>query len=411
MIFFLNILILVGLAIVGYKISDKSGIKSFYWPGLVLKILAGIVLGLLYTHYYTNGDSWVMFKEAIKLADVAFASSSRFLDIYLLSDYSSIPDYAYAIQPRAAFMTKILALLALLTKQNYWLSACYLSMFSFFCFWLAANTIYKIYGSKLTAVLPTLFFPSIVFWSSGVLKESVDIGSLAGVLAILINTYYKKRINWLNTLLLLIGLLLLLYLKYYYAATLMVSFAAIFITRAILSERSKKIVELASLLVVFMIILGVASLSHPNFWPSRFLSVIVDNYYQFLENSPADNVVMFENLSPTIASFLYYSPKALFAGLFYPLGMTSFNIVKLASVVENWLVLLAFIYAIRWVKLPKLKNDRILLWGMLLFVITSAIFITYSTPNLGTLVRFKIGYLVVFITLITRVITNSVKAA
>ena len=106
MIFFLNILILVGLAIVGYKISDKSGIKSFYWPGLVLKIIAGIVLGLLYTHYYTNGDSWVMFKEAIKIADVAFTSTSRFLDIYFLSDYSSIPDYAYAIQPRAAFMTK-----------------------------------------------------------------------------------------------------------------------------------------------------------------------------------------------------------------------------------------------------------------------------------------------------------------
>ena len=409
MIIFLNILMLIGLAITGYKISHKSGIISFYWWGIALKLSAGIGLGLLYSHYYTSGDSWAMFNEAIKLSGVAFASASRFLDIYILSDYSAIPDFTYIFQPRAAFMTKILALLALITNHNYWLSACYLSMFSFFSFWLAANTIYKLFDSKITAVLPTLFFPSIVFWSSGVIKESVAIGSLAGVLAILVSAYYKKRVDWMNMLLLLIGLLLLLYLKYYYAAILIVTFATIFITRAILPKTSKTYVEMGSILIVFTAILGIASLSHPNFWPSRFLSVMVDNYYQFLKNSSTENVVMFNNLSPTIGSFLFYSPKALFAGLFYPLWMKSFNIIKLASVTENWLVLISFIYALRWFKPPKLRDDRLLLLGLLLFVLTSAIFITYSTPNLGTLARFKIGYLLVFVTLVTTVITNRIK--
>jgi hypothetical protein len=51
-----------------------------------------------------------------------------------------------------------------------------------------------------------------------------------------------------------------------------------------------------------------------------------------------------------------------------------------------------------------------LLWAMLLFVITSAIFITFSTPNLGTLVRFRIGYLMVFLTLVAGVITNRIKS-
>ena len=410
MIVFLNILMLVGLALVGYRISGRSGIISFYWPGLALKIIAGIALGLLYSHYYNNGDSWVMFNEAIKLSNAAFTSVSNFLDTFFLSDYSAITDYAYSMQPRAAFMTKILAPLALITGHNYWLSACYLSMFSFFGFWLAANMVYNIFANKVAAVLPTLFFPSIVFWSSGVIKESVAIGSLAGVLAILINAYYKKRLDWLNLLLLLIGLLLLLYLKYYYAATLIVTFTAIFSTRAILPKTGKSFVEVGSMLIIFTAILGIASLSHPNFWPSRFLNVMVDNYYQFIENSSSGNVVEFNNLSPTITSFLFYSPKALFAGLFYPLGMKSLNLVKLASVAENWLVLLSFIYAMRWFKLPKLRDDRLLLWGMLLFVLTSAIFITFSTPNLGTLARFKIGYLFVFVSLILATITSKLKA-
>jgi hypothetical protein len=243
-----------------------------------------------------------------------------------------------------------------------------------------------------------------------VLKESVAIGSLAGVLAILINSYYKKRIDWLNMLLLLMGLLLLAYLKYYYAAVLIVTFTTVFTVRALLYKNSNKYVELGSVLIIFIAILGAASLSHPNFWPSRFLSVMVDNYYQFLEKSSTGNIVKFSDLSPTISSFLYYSPKALFAGLFYPLWMTSFSWLKLFSIVENWLILISFIYAIRYFRLPKLKDDRLLLWAMLLFVITSAIFITFSTPNLGTLVRFRIGYLMVFLTLVAGVITNRIKS-
>lgn len=410
MIVFLNILILFVIAVIGFRISNHSALKGYYWSGLSIKIVAGISLGLLYTYYYNGGDSWVMFKEATKLSDIAFTSINRFFNIYLFSDYSAIPDFAYSIQPRAAFMTKILAILALITSHNYWLSACYLSMFSFFGFWLAAHTAYKIYGSKITAVLSMLFFPSIVFWSSGVLKESVAIGSLAGVLAILINTYYKKSLDWLHILLLLMGILLLLNLKYYYAAVLIVTFVTIFTTRAILPKNSNRYVEIGSVLIIFSTILGAASLSHPNFWPSRFLSVITDNYYQFQEHSALENTVRFNNLSPTIASFLFYSPKALFAGLFYPLWTTSFTLLKLFSIIENWLVLLSFVYAIRYFKLPKLKDDRLLLWAMLLFVLTLAIFITLSTPNIGTLVRFKIGYFMVFVTMISGVITNRLKS-
>ena len=401
---------LLALAVFGYRISHKSGIKAYYWPGLALKIIAGIGLGLLYSYYYTGGDSWVMFNEAIRLADRAFESTSAFSDIYILSNYTSIPDYAYALQPRAAFMTKIIAFPASITGDNYWLSSCYLSMFSFFGFWFAANIMYNNFGNKTAAVLPALFFPSIVFWSSGILKESIAISSLAVAMTILINTYYRKRTDWLSTLLLIGSIMLLLYLKYYYAAILIVSFITVFFIRVLLPKTSTRYIELGSIVIVFFSILGIASLFHPNFWPSRFLTVITDNYYSFIDNSSDENVVKFNSLTPTITSFLYYSPKALLAGLFFPLTMESFNFFKMGSVLENWLVLFSFIYAVRWFRIPELRDDRLLLWAILLFVITTAVFITFSTPNLGTLARFKIGYWVVFITLITGVITNRIKA-
>jgi hypothetical protein len=410
MIVFLNLLALLVIAIFGYQASRKSELGAYYWPGLGVKILAGILIGLLYSQYYTSGDTWVMFDEAIKLSNIAFASVDNFVSIYLRSKYAIIPEYAYLIQPRAAFMTKILGLLTVITGQNYWLSACYLSLFSFFGFWLAANTVYRVFGNKLAAVVPTLFFPSIVFWSAGVLKESVAIGSLATILAILTDTYYRKSISWLNMFLLLIGLLLVLYLKYYYAATLFVTFMAVYTTQAFLPLRHNRYAEFGVLMLIFVGIMALASLTHPNFWPSRFLEVLNDNYYQLISKSSMDNVVKFNNLSPTVSSFLYYSPKALFAGLFLPLWMTSFNILKLVAVLENWLLLSILIYVIRWFKIPWSRDDRLLLWALILFISTSAIFIAFSTPNFGTLARFKIGYLLVFVTLMGGGITNRLKA-
>jgi len=404
-----NILALAGLAIIGFKLSSKSEIIRFYWPGLSLKIIAGIALGLIYSYYYTSGDSWVMFNESVRIANTAFTSTESFIDIYFASDYTAIPNYPYSIRPRPAFMTKILAPLVVITSHNYWLSACYLSLFSFFGFWLAANTIYRIFTSTITAVLPTLFFPSIIFWSSGVLKDSIAMGSLLGVMAILINIYYKKRVSWLNLIALIIGLFFLINLKYYYAATLIVAFATIFFSRFILRGKRNWYIELGAMLLLFISILGIASMLHPNFWPSRFLKVITDNYYQFIAHSATENIVSFNNLSPTIASFLIYSPKALFAGLFYPLWSPLFSWLKIAAVLENWFLLLSFIYGIQYFKLPVLRDNRILFFGMAMFVLTSAIFITFSTPNLGTLVRFKIGYLVVFVIMIVALITRRAK--
>ena len=66
MIGILNILLLIALAVFGYRLSFKSEIIGYYWPGLAVKIIAGLALGLLYSQYYSSGDSWVMFNEAGK---------------------------------------------------------------------------------------------------------------------------------------------------------------------------------------------------------------------------------------------------------------------------------------------------------------------------------------------------------
>ncbi len=405
-----NLILLGGIATWGYYLSRDSGIKLFYWPALALKLMAGIVLGLIYSHYYPGGDSWAMMAEAIKVKEAAFASFGNFRDIFFHNDYSSIVNYAYTMQPRAAFMTKILAAINLVTNNNYWLTACYLSLFSFAGFWVLANAVLWHFKNKWLAVIPTLFYPSIVFWSSGVLKESVAIGSLALVLAIVARFYFQKNVPWHRVLWLIIGFLLLLQLKYYYAAVLAVSLSSLFIARLLLPQASKWYVELGYILGLFALFMALASLTHPNFWPSRIMEVIVGNYYQFAQKSAPANMVTFNGLEPTVLSLLVHSPKALFSGLFAPVWMSSFSLPRLAAVVENWLLLGAFIYSLKGFSLPKSTENRLFFYVMLLFVLVMAIFISFSTPNYGTLVRFRIGYLLVFVIMIGGGIVNRRKS-
>ena len=121
MILVLNILIVFALGYWGYHYAKLSDLKSFYWSGLILKLCAGISLGLIYTYYYAYGDTWAMFQEALKMQSIAFSSLDNFIDVYFKNDFTAITDFSYSIQPRAAFMSKIIAPIAYVSGGNYWL--------------------------------------------------------------------------------------------------------------------------------------------------------------------------------------------------------------------------------------------------------------------------------------------------
>ncbi len=157
--------------------------------------------------------------------------------------------------------------------------------------------------------------------------------------------------------------------------------------------------ELGLMITLFTIFLSITSLSHINFWPSRFLAVIVDNYNQFHIKSGTSNVIRFDNLEPSIFSFIVNSPKALFAGLFYPIWINSFSSVKVLSLLESWLVVVLFFFALKNFKLPRDGQVRVMIFSMVMFIILAAVFITFSTPNIGSLVRIRVGYQLVFLIL------------
>lgn len=367
--------------------------SKFYWLFLALKLLAGIGVGWLYTYYYTSGDTFSFYDSGNKLADLARSDASAYFD-FLYSSNSELLDSSMTWTPNLV-MVKLTSVFCLITGDSYWLIATYFSVLSFSGLWLLYVTLTSKFQNNHLAIATGLFLvPSFVFWSSGLLKESLAIAGIAYV----VNSFFKfisfRRVSWVNVLISALCLLLVWKLKYFYAGVLVVTLisggAGILISKKMPVLHPSKPVLITA--VVFAGLLLSATSTHPNFYLSRIVAVIVDNHDAIVMKTGGP-VIQFFDLRPTISSVVVNSPLALFSGLFRPIGWEGGSFISLGVGLENLVLLLLTGMALWNCKGSDSKFHSILFISWILYVLVLATLLALSTPNFGTLTRFKVAYL------------------
>ena len=393
-----GIIVLLVIIRLVHKRQHRTDIDKFYFPALFLKVLAGIAVGLTYKFYYIGGDTWSYFDQAVKFNHIAFSNWSGFIDLYLLSKYQLVDGFIYAYQPRAALMVKLVALINMISNNNYWITSAYFSYFSFIGVWSFSTWVSKSFVYGKTAALALFIWPSFVFWSSGILKESVAIGIIflviAGFFRMLENENFKR------VPILLIAIYLLFLIKYYFSVVLSVVLLLYLITNYL--KVYKWSIWKQLWVWVLMLITGfvIAGLLHPNLRIDKLLNVIIDNNTSFVAKSNSYSVIHFFNASNNWTWLLINSPKAFAAALFMPLTLNSNSLFYSLSVIENWILLFLFLRGLFLIKIDQIKSNLNLLIASISYVGMFAIFLALSTPNYGTLIRYKVAYMPVLLVLI-----------
>ncbi len=147
--------------------------------------------------------------------------------------------------------------------------------------------------------------------------------------------------------------------------------------------------------LLFVILFAVASQVHPNFYFSRFLDVVVTNHNAFVKISKPEGLIHFYNLQPEWWSMVINSPLALVSGLFRPwLGEANGFTGYLAATENLFLVILlgGLFFRKSWK-----VNNPVLLLAILVYVLILCVLMALSTPNFGTLSRYRIGFLPFFV--------------
>lgn len=386
--------------------GDDSPVKIFFWPALIFKLLAGLCLGLLYRYYYNGGDTLTYFEEGAKLSALARSDLLLYIRFLWSGDESfSAWNSLTLLQPRALFMIKVVSVVNLFSHDNYWISSLYFSFLSFLSAWIVVKTIVQLSVSlRYIAVAGFLFFPSVVFWSSGLIKESLAIASLFFLVAVFLKAWMRERINVWEWLLLPLNLWLLWKLKYYYLAVFVPIATASLVVRLLFSGPLKSLprfYHLVAWCVVFLVPLFAIALVRPNFHPDRFLHVVVSNYTEFHALSDADDLIYYKELKPTIGSMLRNAPWALFSGLYRPLPWEAGTVLKFLISMENVVLIILSAAALGNVATLARSPNRLLLCSILLYVVMLCIFLALSTPNFGTLARYRVAFLPFFFLLVS----------
>ncbi|MBO4875970.1 MAG: hypothetical protein J5542_11760 [Bacteroidales bacterium] len=361
--------VLVGVYRIAYNDYKKSDVFNYYCDGLVLysaieenpadyfKMVSGICADEpQLKHYYDKTDFWY-----------------KAWNYGLLNDNRTIIRYN--------------AILDLFTQGNLWLGLI-ISAFVAFCgsYLLALAMLGFAGGRRWAAIVAAFLVPSVVFWSSGMLKECLVMFSV-GLLMFSWTALWRK-FGIVKLLVVLVAALLLFLTKFYVLLALLPGLVVFSVPSKF---GAKKL--LVSSMAVFALVVVLFFFSGKIFGYD-LVDTIVKKQHDFINmvNSEANysgSNIEIKELEPTFVSFVTALVPAYINTLLRPFVTEVDSFVKLVCCVENIVFLLLFL--LMCIRFKQIDNNqfRFVLFTFCFMLVLYAL-IGMTTPNLGALVRYKI---------------------
>ncbi|TXK28393.1 hypothetical protein FVR03_20855 [Pontibacter qinzhouensis] len=374
-----------------------------FYPALLLKLLAGVLLGLLYHHYYGAGDTITYHKASLRLRDYAFLSPTGYVRLILFNEFeseafrSTVPFSANPGFSNSFYFIKMDSVLNLITGGNYYIKSLYYSLFSFcgaVC--LVASLAHVFPGTKRAAVVAFLFFPTVVFWGSGLSKDSVLMGSMCWVVAFVLDLAHRN-IKVLQVLLGLLMLYVFIRIKVFMAAALIGILAAYLLIQWLARFSLQLQRERTQLILLLSLTVGVGlllMLSVGIFNPVFLFWQIVTSHDAILAQSLHGPHIQFHQLEPGWQGILINMPKAFFSAVYRPFLFESCQPLYLLLGAENFiLLLLSMLSVASLLRRGSSWHMPPFYVALFLFVVLTAILTGLSTPNFGSLSRYRIIFM------------------
>jgi hypothetical protein len=396
----INILVLSGWSAWRIRQGVKGELGRWFPLALLWKVAAGLALGWLYIHHYGGGDTTGYFADAARFAQALADHPADFRSL-LFGPERGLPEdlqLTYSGQPRAIFFARFLALLYLMTGGSYWLSSVYLSLISFEGVFFLVRRLMRYYPEYgIASAAAFLVLPSFVFWSSGILKESLSTPALCVLAGLTLDRYHRPATGSPGWIFLgLPALLVLWWIRYFYAAVF-VPLALALIAWAWARRRFRpgyaKALAAALAVVLAAGIFTLPGRLHYNLQWNVLPGLIYDNYRIIAAKSRPGAFLELPRLKPTPEGIAQALPEALWTGLFRPgLWDGAFHFPALFAVIENSLLLALILPAIGLAWKRKLVPPAPALAAGV-FVLVLAATLPLVSPNFGSLARYKAAYL------------------
>lgn len=417
MISFIDFLILPIYMVVFYFLGnitvknriDENPEYEYYQRGLIYKVLGGLALCIVYTQYYEGGDTTAYFTSSVSLYKMLWKEPDIFWKIMsndLQWEYYYHFDHdmgypGYYRDPQSFTVVRYTCLLHFFSFKSYILTTAIVSFISYQGIWRLYMLFCDLYpGLRRQFFFSILVIPSVLFWASGILKDTYTLMAACWFTFSFYKAFIKVEKVFINLVLMVIMATIMIQIKPYVFLALLPG-SLIWFT----FHRVKDIKNPILKAMLFPVLAGAVALVG-----ALAFSTIKDSLGQYSSvEKILDKAVVTQNdlkqeyyagnsfdigyFEPTVAGILSKFPVATVAGLFRPFIWEARNPVMVISALENLVLLLLSLYLLLRsgpiVFARGVASEPLVLFSFL-FSITFAFSVGLTTSNFGALVRYKV---------------------
>lgn len=408
-IFFLVIIISIFSAQIVRKRARTDVSWRYFLPGLWIKLTGGLMFALIYILYYKGGDTTSYYECALSFVNLLFEDPSRFfvalagggtLEIKsLFSSKTGSPMSYMFFDEKTRMVIKLCIPFILAAGKSYLIATLFIALVTYGGLW----RLYRMFVSYFpdyhrNLAIGILFMPSVVFWGSGMLKDSFTLAATC-YFVVATNGLINRKKTTGNILGMALSGFVILAIKPYILLILFPGTLVWFFYKRIQNIKNTYfryvIVPIMYAVITFgsyFLLTGLGD-SLGRFSPDRALqtAVVIQNdlKQEYYDGASFD----IGQMDATPLSVVKKFPIAIIAGLYRPFIWESRNVVMLLSGFENLFILLLSLYIVVTFKpkvLWRLVTDYPLILYSFVFSVLFAFMIGVTTSNFGALVRFKI---------------------
>ncbi|MCB9364948.1 MAG: hypothetical protein H6587_10290 [Flavobacteriales bacterium] len=380
--------------------DDEVITKKWFIAIFTIKVLVSIVLTLIYTYYYTDrstadifkyfDDSKIMF-EAIKTNPLDFIKMLLGVandNPYFNETYYDNMRFWYS-QGSTNLFTDSHTIIRFNTIVQFF-SFGYFNVHNVFINFVSLiglTAIFKVVKPYFEHYKKILFYavflaPSVLFWGSGLLKESII---FLGVGMLLLNLkQLSVNFSWKSSLIIILSIVLISYTKLYILAALSPALLGYFFHTTVLKQKPILSYLLSSAIIILSSFLLLAASLKIN--PIQLIIAKQHDFIELMNQVENSSSFTFPIVQSTLDVILAI-PNALITTFLRPFLWECNSPFMLMSAIENLDIITFFIIALFFRK--KKINYNLLLF-CLSFVLFLYILTGLTVPNFGAIARYKV---------------------
>ena len=423
------IFILIATIIKNNKIRNSEDYK-YLVRAVIFKLIGVSGFCLIYIYYYGGGDTISYFYGSKAIVNLLISDFEKGIAVFLDLDSphnnwrsfnpsTGYPPF-YMWKDKLTFtVSRFSVIFTMLSFNSFIVTSFFTSIFSLLGIWRLFRLFNILHpGHSKTFAILILYLPSLVFWGSGIMKDSYVLGATCWITYNFYQVFIKRRKIIINVLLFVFNLMIIINIKSYILISLIPGML-LWLNNAYLQNIRNPFLRslIFPVIVIFIIFLGFFTFQNI----SSFMGIYgdVDSAIQqaqviqedlLREEQYGGNNYNIGQLDGSIGGLLSVAPLAVFTALFRPLFWEIGSPTMFLSALENTiLIIFTFLILVRTSPIKLLS----ILWRepFLLYCFIFSLFFAFGVgiagTNFGALVRYKTPLVPFFFSMIYLIFKRS----